>query len=258
MEAVREGKHLHSLFQYGYGGAVGWGTLCGALNGSLAIIQMVVGEHKHWDALGKKLMRWYESTPLPSDKSNEYAVKGMMYVPKEKMKSTKWLPSNISGSTLCHVSVGKWCEISGYASGSKERSERCGRLTGDVAAMTVQLLNTYFEKGLSAALALAADVRLSPTTASCRVCHYKGKDYEAGQFTRGYLACESCHRDMRPHAHTFVSLGGGHGEAGLKGPSWARDLAIAGLGAAAAAGVAAGVLAGSGSREDRGEEEKEG
>jgi len=223
IEAVKEGKHLVSLFQYGYGGVVGWGTLCGALNGPIFAIQMIVGEHEAWDRLGKALMRLYETTPLPTKKSNDYAVNGQMYVPPEKMKSRKWLPQNVSGSTLCHVSVGKWCEVSGYASGSAERSERCGRLTGDMTAYAVMLLNAYFEayeqygdasKAADEAVAVVEEiakneyggtVRLSATTASCRVCHYKGKVYEDGQFTRGFLACESCHRDMRPHAHTFFN-----------------------------------------------------
>ena len=231
LKAVKEKKHLASLFQYGYGGAVGWGTLCGAINGSLFVVQMIGATHKIWDTIGKWLMRIYETIPFPSKYSNEMVVNGKALVPRERLKSSKWLPSNVSGSTLCHVSVGKWCEVSGYASGSAERSERCGRLTGDMAAITTEILNAYYDirKELGAVepeddeeleskilarlegevkrivAKYGADTRLSATTASCRVCHYKGKDYEFGQFTRGYLACESCHRDMRPHAHTFFN-----------------------------------------------------
>jgi len=263
LNAVKQGKHLHSLFQYGYGGTVGWGTLCGSLNGSLAVIQMVVGEHKAWDKLGKALMRTYESTPLPTKKSNEMVVNGRALVPPNKLKSKKWLPSNVSGSTLCHVSVGKWCEVSGYASGSKERSERCGRLTGDIAAFAAMLLNEYFdaysrvrnaEKAAEEAVArftemlkkeYGGDTRLSPTTASCRVCHYKGKVYEDGQFTRGFLECEACHRDMRPHAHTFFNPGAAAPAPGKETASQRQlqEAAVAGSIASAAIGAVAGFAA---------------
>ncbi|ALU12594.1 hypothetical protein EYM_05540 [Ignicoccus islandicus DSM 13165] len=282
LDAIKNKKHLHSLFQYGYGGAVGWGTLCGALNGSLFAIQMIVGEHKAWDKLGKALMRIYETTPLPTRKSNEYAVKGMMYVPPERMKSKKWLPQNVSGSTLCHVSVGKWCEVSGYASGSPERSERCGRLTGDIAAFAVMLLNNYFDalnrvgnpsKAADIAVAevtrivkseYSGDVRLSATTASCRTCHFKGKLYEDGQFTRGFLACESCHRDMRPHAHTFfepsealpVREAKTANERKLEGALATGSVASAAIGAIA--GFAAAKASGGGGRPNEKEEREHG
>ncbi|MDK2384835.1 MAG: hypothetical protein QI199_08565, partial [Candidatus Korarchaeota archaeon] len=98
-------------------------------------------------------------------------------------------------SVLCHVSVSRWCVASGYASGSAERSERCGRLTGDVAAKAVELLNA----NMRGALPEVAKVTLSQFTADCRTCHYKGKNYEQGQFSRGFLECEACHKDMRAH-----------------------------------------------------------
>ncbi|AEM39066.1 split soret cytochrome c precursor [Pyrolobus fumarii 1A] len=204
LRAVNEGGHGHLAcpMQYGYGGAVGWSTLCGSLNGSLFIINMVA-ENRDWDKIGKALMRWYETFPFPSDKMNEYVTRGEVYVKRERLKSSKWLPRSVSGSVLCHVSVSKWCVVSGYASGSKERAERCARLTGDVAAKTVELLNAYFEGRLEE----VTKIKLSPTTVGCRVCHYKGKEYEIGQFTRGYMQCETCHHDLRPHAHTIVAFG---------------------------------------------------
>ncbi len=210
LKAVNEThEHLVGLLQYGFGGVVGWGTICGSLQGGIMIMNMVVKNKKDWEELGRMLLRWYETTPFPSKKINEYAVKHELYV--KKLKSDKWLPQSVSGSVLCHVSVGKWCERSGYASGSKERSERCGRLTGDVAARAVELLNAYFEGGMEAVKEISK-FKLSATTAACRNCHYKGKDYEIGQFTRGYLQCESCHKDLRAHAHQFLAKGATGGE----------------------------------------------
>jgi hypothetical protein len=199
MEAVKKGKHLDSMMVYGAGGVCGWASLCGALNGSIAIINMVAKNKKDMEELGRVLLRWYEVTPFPSKIMNELAVRHELLPPKLKYPGP--LPQSVSHSVLCHVSVGRWCKVSGFASGSKARSERCGRLAGDVAAKAVELLNTYFEKGLEEAI---KGFVLSPTTTACRKCHYKGKDYEMGQFTRGYMQCESCHTDLRAHAHEFV------------------------------------------------------
>lgn len=189
-QAVKEKVHINVPLIHGEGGAFGWGSLCGALNGAGAAISMV---SENWKEIGKILFRWYETFPFPSDASNEYAVNHQFLV--EKYKSDKPLPRSVSNSVSCHVSVSRWCVKSGYASGSKERSERCGRLTGDVAAMAVELLNA----DLRGELDTVAKLTFTPETLECRICHYKGKDYEMGQFTRGFLQCESCHTDMRPH-----------------------------------------------------------
>ncbi|MCE4617159.1 MAG: C-GCAxxG-C-C family protein [Desulfurococcales archaeon] len=241
LEKVNNGEHFHNaFFQFGAGGAVGWGTICGALNGSLMIFNMVVEDKSKWTKLGRALLRWYEIFPFPSDKSNQYAVNGKFY--PAKLKSSKSLPQSVSNSTLCHVSVSRWCVASGYASGSSERSERCGRLTGDVAAMVVELLNAYFDGRLEEVIAAYSASTLTPTTASCRTCHYKGKDYEEGQFARGYLECESCHRDMTPHAHQILGLEGG--ENGLTGEGGSPSKALVGFIAGAAIGGTAGAVAG--------------
>lgn len=192
--AVDEGKEVTGLMHFGYGGALLWGALCGALNGSLAAIQMVLEKKEEWTKVGRVLLRWYETTLFPSEKSNEYAIKGQFY-PK-KLKSSKWLPQSVSHSVLCHVSVGSWCRTSGYASGSMERAERCGRLTGDVAAKAVELLNAHKQGRLKE---VAAAIQFSPTTASCSTCHSRGQDYEMGQFVVGSMECETCHKDLREH-----------------------------------------------------------
>ena len=190
IQAVKEKKHLHMIMQYGAGGVFSWASTCGALLGSGLALNMVTED---WKKIGQILMRWYETAKFPSDTSNQYASNHQFFVPK--YKSDKVLPQSVSHSVLCHVSVSRWCVASGYASGSSERSERCGRLTGDVAAKTVELLNA----NLRGTLPEVGKVVLSDVTADCRTCHYKGKNYEQGQFSRGFLQCESCHKDMREH-----------------------------------------------------------
>ncbi len=194
---ILEGKHKGEphpqvMMQHGVGGLVNYGSLCGAPNGAAAAINCAV-PFKAVKEIVPRLMRYYETEAFPNKKSNEYAVNNEFLVPK--YKSQKSLPRSSGHSVLCHVSVGKWCEHSGYASGSKERSERCARVTADTAAMAVTLLNAHMKGELETVFPM----KLSQDTVSCKVCHFKGKKYEAGQFTRGSMECSSCHNDMTPH-----------------------------------------------------------
>ena len=171
-----------NIMTFGAGGVAGWATLCGALNGASAAITLVT---KNYKPIINELFGWYENESFPSDQSNEYASKHQFLV--EKYKSDKILPKSISKSTLCHASVTDWCKASGYASGVKERSERCARLAGDVAAHAVTLLNLDAEGKFKPTYAFSEEV------AGCRKCHFKGKDCGAGQNTRGKMDCLQCH-----------------------------------------------------------------
>lgn len=176
------------MMEFGAGGVAGWGTTCGALIGASAAINLVTDK-----ATAKKivseLLGWYSQTPFPSQTSNQYAVKHE-YLEKE-YKSDQELAQSVSNSPLCHVSVTNWCKTSGYASGSKEREERCSRLTGDVAAKAVEMLNANL------AGAFIPIIKLSDVTQTCTACHTKGENYAAGQFTQGLMECTSCHE---PHS----------------------------------------------------------
>jgi hypothetical protein len=132
-----------------------------------------------------ELLGWYTQVPFPSEISNQYAVDHAFLV--DEYKSDQPLVQSVSGSTECHVSVTNWCKASGLASGSSERSERCGRLTGDTAAKAVELLNQHHDGTFEPVFAF------SPEVEACRVCHHKGKEFEAGQFTRGKMECVQCH-----------------------------------------------------------------
>lgn len=184
--------HLQVMMQYGVGGMANYGTVCGAPNGASNAISTALPIDPALDIIAR-VLRFYETTSFPSDKSNEYATQHAFLPPK--VKTDKALPQSSSHSALCHVSVAKWCERTGYASGSKERSERCARVTGDIAAMAATLANAH----LSGDINTVFPMKISQDTASCRSCHYKGDKYEEGQFARGMMECGSCHTDMAPH-----------------------------------------------------------
>ena len=186
------GAHLQVMMQYGVGGAANYGTLCGAPNGASSALNIALPIDNALEII-PRLMRFYETASFPSDQSNQSAVNKAFYPPRAK--SDKILPQSASHSVLCHVSVGKWCERTGYASGSDERSERCARVTGDIAAMAAILANAHVAGELNTVFPM----KVSQETAGCRTCHFKGPKYEAGQFARGMMECGSCHADMKPH-----------------------------------------------------------
>jgi len=174
------------MMRYGEGGIVGWTTVCGALNGAAAAITLIAGEDNYKE-LVNELMGWYTEFEFPSDISNKYAKEHKFLV--NKYKSDEVLVQSVSNSPLCHASVTNWCKESDYASGDSERSERCARLTGDVAAKAVELLNASYDGEF------VPKYELSGATERCRSCHAKGKAFEQGGWTRGKMGCGSCHED---------------------------------------------------------------
>ena len=158
------------MTKYGEGGVAGWATLCGALNGSAAAMNLV---SKNYGEVVNDLMDWYTKTALPIFQPSK---------PKLDVKVT-----SVSGSPLCHVSVTEWCKASGAKAESPERAERCARLCASVAAQATDLLNKQAAGTFKAAYAPAASVQ------QCGACHLKGGSLENA---RGKMNCVSCHE---PH-----------------------------------------------------------
>jgi len=71
-----------------------------------------------------ELMAWYVREAIPTYRPPN---------PRVEVEAT-----SVSGSTLCHVSVARWCKASGFEVDSPQRRERCARLTGQVAAEAVR------------------------------------------------------------------------------------------------------------------------
>jgi hypothetical protein len=162
----------------------GWGTLCGALNGACAVISLVVAARASGRVIDE-LILWYTQTPLPSGTSNDYGVRHRYGVDK----NIPLLPHSTSGSPLCHVSTTKWCVRAGHSVESPERYERCARLSGDVAAQAVMLLNNYQAGGAAAGPAIPQE------TAACLDCH--GPKSRV-QNVASKMDCSPCHTVPHP------------------------------------------------------------
>lgn len=165
------------MMEYGKAGVVGWGTLCGALNGAAALIYLV-SEPQVRDKLIDELYSWYGQTPLP------------IYEPQNK-KFT--IDTSVSNSPLCHNSVTRWCEATGFKALSPERAERCGQLTGSVAKFTVELLNAQTEGTFAPVNPIPGEVK------GCLSCHGKGGMVENVHAAKG-VSCTPCHTVL-PSSH---------------------------------------------------------
>lgn len=165
------------MMKYGHGGVGGYGTLCGALNGAASLIGLFVADKKTRDALIEDLFRWYEGTPLPVFKP-ETAV--LDFTP----------PVSACQSTLCHVSTTHWTKVSGFRAKSKERSERCRRLTSDVAAKLAAMLNQLAD---NAYVTTAQD---DEATRTCMTCH--DQEGKVGN-TSTKMECATCHTPSLGH-----------------------------------------------------------
>jgi len=92
------------ILLFGRGGGVGWGSLCGTLNGGAALISLVTDKASSGPLI-TELWGWYTTEMLPTDTANDFATNGQYLV----HNYDEALPQNISGSPLCHVSVTEWC-----------------------------------------------------------------------------------------------------------------------------------------------------
>ena len=155
------------------GGAAGWGTLCGALFVAGNVINLVT-PLSDCMPIYSELIGWYTLEPFPSNRLDDIA----------KVKNQG---QSVSNSPLCHISIGRWCEVTGLKVGTPEHVDRCAKLTGDVAARTVELLNLHSSGKFKAAYSPSQKVT------ACMGCHGKGGE-QSDAF--GKMSCTECHE---PH-----------------------------------------------------------
>lgn len=144
-----------------------WGSVCGALTPAINFIGHVVAPAQAGPLI-EELMAWYEQTAFP------------IYQPNGPV------PTTIANSTLCHVSTTKWLNETGEEETSPLKKERCGGLTADVVAKTIEMLDNYFSSSFGREFYPAAVVE------ECKTCHDHAPIAVAGK-----ESCTNCH-DINP------------------------------------------------------------
>ncbi len=160
------------MMTIGKSGIAGWGSICGALLGGAAAVSLFYGIKEH-TPLVSELFKWYESTAMPT------------FIPQKPKIQGSCQPT-VSGSILCHVSASTWCFETKLDSHSPERSERCARVTGEVARKTIEILNAAHDKSFVFS-------GFSSEVQHCKSCHDKdnGVDY-----AKGNMNCIPCHSQL--------------------------------------------------------------
>lgn len=177
-----------NIMTFGRGGVAGWGTLCGALNGSCAIIAAMGAPGKITD----EAMQFYGETPIPTNGVDKSMRKGD-WTPAGKNVPVDGplvnAPTSTAHSQLCHASLSQWTMTTGSADGTREQKDRCGKASYDMAFKTVTLLNAWHADPT----AIPAGT-LDPTIAGCQTaCH-------TTPIAKGKMACDSCHDETPTHA----------------------------------------------------------
>ena len=169
------------MFRYAKGGGLEWGTMCGALNASLAVLNLATAKY---EILGHELVGWYTQFPFPSAEHEAYA-------------NYKNQVTTVSRSPLCHLSVGTWVAKVGARVHDKAKKDRCAKLSGDTAAKAAELLNAALENKT------VLEYRPAKEFSHCLACHQGEKslhDDEQGQFD-----CMPCHTDHDKKAQNPAS-----------------------------------------------------
>jgi hypothetical protein len=117
-------------YRWAHGGLAGWGALCGTMPGAGVVIGLVTGDTDTAEAMVNDLAFYYSNTELPTFKPAK-PIKAVI------QKSTT------SDTPVCHISVGKWMKAENKAFLTKEREERCARLSANVAMYAAGMLNDW-------------------------------------------------------------------------------------------------------------------
>lgn len=179
------------LFKYAGAGVVGWGTICGTLNASLAVMDML-GVHNQ---LGNALMDYFCNTELPTQALASYVPPSGVPAPLPTITRT------VSHSPICHNSMSIWAEAAGVPVTHPSAKDRDAKLVGDMVFTAVELLNGYFRQGITpAAWTPPANY------GNCYSCHTQPDMVPSEQ---GRMDCTTCH-DMVPAHGSWRRRSGTH------------------------------------------------
>lgn len=171
------GSFPYHMFKYGHGGVGGYGSVCGSLNGAAALIGLIVADKAVQDKMITDIFQWYEKEAFP------------VFTPANPNYDFT-PPKSVPNSILCHAANTTWSNDTGYKISSKERKEKCRRLTADVAQKVATALNAIHENNY------IANVHSDEAASSCLVCH--GTEGKLKN-TSTKMSCTSCHTESVGH-----------------------------------------------------------
>jgi hypothetical protein len=168
-------SHLSS----GYGGQ---GTLCGALGVATQFFRMAAFDDAATHVtMIDELFQWYSRADFPTRRFDH-----ICYFPNQIVRNAK--------SPLCHISVSQWTLAAGAGVTSKQKKDRCAKVTGEVIYHTVTMLNQYAEGQYT-----ARHYPFEEENKTCLICHGVGDmwhDKDGMNNQQGKMACIHCHQAL--------------------------------------------------------------
>jgi hypothetical protein len=170
---------MFDIVQAGYGGQ---GTLCGVLGVAAHYFNLAAfDEKKTYVAMTDDLFQWYSRTVFPTDRFD-----AICYFPKQVQQPAK--------SPLCHVSVSQWTLAAGAKVTSKEKKDRCAKVTGEVMYQAVRMLNAYVEGKYT-----PHQYPFEEENKACLSCHGAADmwhDQDGMNNQQGKMTCSLCHAPL--------------------------------------------------------------
>jgi hypothetical protein len=167
---------MFDIVQAGYGGQ---GTLCGALGVAAHLFNLVAFDaQKTYVALNDDLFQWYSRTSFPTQRFDAIAQ-----FPKQVQRLAK--------SPLCHVSVSQWTLAAGAEVTSRQKKDRCAKVTGEVVYSLVRMLNAYAEGRYK-----PARYPFEEENRACLGCHGAADmwhEQDGMNNQQGKMTCVLCH-----------------------------------------------------------------
>lgn len=221
------------MFRFGAGGALSWGTTCGALNGAMFVVNAVynglVDAKKpqtdpanaatdrytsKYGAVTDNLFAFYQNAAFPLDDAALTTViqaygDGSVHTYTDgttgayDFSGAKATPvTSICYSPLCHASVSTWCEAANEKVGGVAKKVRCARLTADVAAKAAEFIATasletgypYKNQGGGDLTYIYGWKAAGPAqSVDCIDCHNAAGATSKRDDEQGKLNCNVCH-----------------------------------------------------------------
>lgn len=171
-----------AMFANVQAGYAGQGTLCGALGVAAQYFNLVAyDKQRTYAKMTEDIFQWYSRADFPSTMFDSIA-----YFPKQVQRPAK--------SPLCHISVSQWTLAAGAEVTSKQKKDRCAKVSGEVVYQTVKMLNDYVDGKY-----VAKSYPFEEENAECLQCHgaadmWHEKDGMNNQ--QGKMTCSLCHQHL--------------------------------------------------------------
>ena len=163
-------------------GFAGQGTLCGGLGVASIFFNLVAfDEQKSYTKMTEELFQWYSRMVFPTSRFDD-----ICYFPGQIQRLAK--------SPLCHISISQWTLAAGATVTSKQKKDRCAKVTGEIAYRMVEMLNEYVDGRYA-----KREYPFKEENAACLSCHgpddmWHDKDGMNNQM--GKMTCNLCHSHL--------------------------------------------------------------